>query len=124
MREVELPIPASFAGTEVEIEVAPGFDIAPDLAAPENLAQLLANETRQSYLPKSLVLQIKAPAQGVVFQGELAPQLPSFAFDALRPVHVDTGGDSVATYLRTVVPLDHYVDGRDKVKVKVRRVMR
>jgi len=28
------------------------------------------------------------------------------------------------SYIRTVVPLDQYIDGRDKVKVKVRRVMR
>jgi hypothetical protein len=124
VREVEVPIPASFAGTDVEIEVAPGFDVTSDQAAPDNLPELLANETHQSYLPKSLVLQIKAPAQSVVFQGSVARELPSFAFDALRPVHSDIGGDAVATYLRTVVPVDHYVDGRDKVKVKVRRVMR
>jgi hypothetical protein len=124
VRELEVPIPVALGGTEVEIEVAPGFDVAPELAAPESLPELLANETRQSYLPKSLVFQIKVPAQSVVFQGELAPQLPAFAFDALRPVHADTGAEAVLTYLRTVAPLDHYVDGRDKVKIKVRRVMR
>jgi hypothetical protein len=124
VRDVELPIPAVFAGTEVEIEVAPGFDVAPDLPAPDNLPELLANETRQSYLPKSLVLQIKSRAESVLFQGAVAPELPAFAFDALRPVHSDTGGDAVATYLRTVIPLDQYVDGSDKVKVKVRRAMR
>lgn len=124
VRELEVPIPLALAGTEVEIEVVPGFDVAPELAAPESLPELLANETRQSYLPKSLVFQIKVPAQSIVFQGGLAPQLPAFAFDALRAVHSDTGAEPVATYLRTVAPLDHYVDGRDKIKVKVRRVMR
>jgi len=124
VRELEVPIPRELAGTDVEIEVTPGFEVVPDLAAPESLAELLANETRQSYLPRSLVLSIKVPSQGVVVHGELAPRLPRFAFDALRPVHSDTGGDAVVSYARTVVPMDRYVDGHDKVKVKVRRVMR
>ena len=124
VRELEMRIPPELAGTDVEIEVVPGFDVAPDLAAPESLAELLANETRQSLPPKSLVLEIKVPAQGVLLRGELAPRLPSFAFDALRPSHSDTGGEAVASYIRTVVPMDRYVDGRDKVKAKIRRVMR
>ncbi len=124
VREMELPIPLELAGTDAEIEVLPGFDVPQELAAPENLAQLLANELRQSLPPKSLVLQVKLPSQGVVFQGELAPRLPSFAFDALRPLHSDTGGDAVTSYARVVVPTDHYVEGHDKVKVKVRRVLR
>ena len=93
-------------------------------ASPENLSELLANEQRQSLPPRTLVLQVKLPSQGVVFQGELAPRLPGFAFDALRPVHSDTGAEAVVSYARTVVPVEHYVDGRDKVKLKVRRVMR
>ena len=124
VRELQIPIPPELAGTEVEIEVIPGFEVLPDLAAPDSLAALLANETRQSLLPKGLVLQIKLPSQGVVFQGELAPRLPGFAFDALRPVHSDTGAEAVASYVRTLAPMEHYVDGRDKVKVKVRRPMR
>jgi hypothetical protein len=124
VREFEIPIPPELAGTEAEIEVVPGYDVLPDLAAPTTLAELLANETRRSLLPKGIVLQIKLPTQGVVFQGELAPRLPSFAFDALRPFHSDTGAEAVPSYVRTLHPVEHYVDGRDKVKVKVRRALR
>lgn len=124
VRELEMPIPSELAGSDVEIEVVPGYDIVPDLAAPENLAELIANETRQSLAPRTIVLQIKLPAQGVVFHGELAPRLPEFAFDALRASHSDTSAEAVASYARTVVPVEHYIDGRDKVKVKVRRSMR
>ncbi len=124
VRELEVPIPTELAGSDVEIEVVPGYDLVPDLASPENLSELLANEQRQSLPPRTLVLQVKLPSQGVVFQGELAPRLPGFAFDALRPVHSDTGAEAVVSYARTVVPVEHYVDGRDKVKLKVRRVMR
>jgi len=124
VRAVEVAIPPELAGTDVEIEVIPGYEVAPDLASPDNLVQLLANETRQSLLPKSVVLQVKSLAPTVVWRGQIAPRLPAFAFDALRPVHSDTGPEAVVSYIRTVVPLDQYIDGRDKVKVKVRRVMR
>ncbi len=124
VREVEMRIPAELGGSEVEIEVMPGYDVVPELAAPDNLPELLANETRQSLPPRSVVLQVKLPAQGVVFRGGFAPHLPGFAFDALRPAHSDTGAEAIATYARSVVPMDRYIDGHDKVKVKVRRPMR
>jgi hypothetical protein len=124
VRDVELAMPPELAGSEVEIEILPGFEVTPDLPSPENLRELLANETRQSLLPRSLVVQVKLPSQGVVFRGGLAPRLPGFAFDALRPLHSDTGAEPVASYARAVVPMDHYVEGHDKVKVKVRRSMR
>jgi hypothetical protein len=59
-----------------------------------------------------------------VSHGTFAPGLPAFAFDALRPAHSTAAGEAVWTYARTVVPLDSYVDGRDKVKVRVRRALR
>jgi len=124
VREIEASIPAELAGSDVEIEVIPGYEVAPEVAAPSNLPELLANETRQSLPGRSLVLQVKVPSQGVVFQGALAPRLPGFALDALRPSHSSTGGDAVFSYVRTTVPMDRYVEGHDKVKVKVRRVMR
>ena len=124
VREVEVMMPPELGGTDVEIDVQPGYDVAPEIASPESLSDLLANETRQSLLPRSVVLQFKSSAPAVVLRGELAPRLPGFAFDALRPAHSDTGGEQVPSYVRTVVPLDRYLEGHDKVKVKVRRVMR
>jgi hypothetical protein len=124
IREVEIPIPLELAGTEAEIEIAPGYEVVPDLAAPESLPELIANEQRQSLAPKTIVLQVKLPSQSILLHGELAPQLPDFAMDALRAVHSDVGAEAVATYARAVIPLEHYVDGHDKLKVKVRRPMR
>jgi hypothetical protein len=124
VREIDVPIPMELAGLDAEIEVVPGYEITPDLPSPENLNELLANEARQSLSPRTLVAQIKLPSQGVVFHGEVASRLPSFAMDALRPSHSDTTAEAIVSYARTAVPVDHYVDGRDKVKVKVRRTMR
>jgi hypothetical protein len=84
----------------------------------------MANETRQSVTPRSVVLQFKTAEQGVMYQGHVAPRLPPFALDALRPSHSDIGPEPFTSYARTVVPLDEYVEGHDKVKVKVRPVVR
>ena len=43
---------------------------------------------------------------------------------SLRPAHSSTGPDPFLSFVRTVVPLDKYVDGHDKVRVKVRAVVR
>src|SRR5262249_37313572 len=41
-KTVDVKIPAELAGKEVELEVLPGYDVVPELAAPENLNELLA----------------------------------------------------------------------------------
>jgi hypothetical protein len=123
-KTVDVRMPAELAGKDVEIEVMPGYDVIPELPAPESLDDLLANETKQSALPRSIAVQLKVPSQGVTFHGHVAQRLPPFALDSLRPLHSDVGPDPFTTYVRTVVPLDKYVDGHDKVRVKVRPVVR
>jgi hypothetical protein len=123
-RTAEITIPPELAGRDVDLEVVPGYEVVPDVAAPENLDQLLANATRQTLRPRSIVLQIKMPTQGVTFAGHVAPRLPAFALDALRPTTSDVAPEVIASYVRSVVPVDQYIDGRDKVKIKVRAKLR
>jgi hypothetical protein len=123
-RSAEIAIPPELAGKDVEVEVVPGYEVVPDVAPPDNLDQLLANATRATLRPQSIVLQIKMPTQGVAFAGHVAPRLPSFALDALRPTTSDLAPEVIASYVRSVVPVDQYVDGRDKVKIKVRAKLR
>jgi SpoIVB peptidase S55 len=123
-KTIDVKLPAELAGKDVELEIAPGYDVVPDASAPESLDQLIANETRQTVAPKSICVSYKLPQQGVAFNGHVAPRLPSFALDTLRSQSTDTGPDAFISYGRTIVPLDRYVDGRDKVKVKVRPVVR
>jgi hypothetical protein len=123
-KTVEVKIPAELAGKDAEIEVLPGYDVAPDLPAPESLNDLLANETRQSAAPRSIVLQMRVPSQGVAYHGQVTDRLPPFALDSLRPAHSDTGPEPFPSYVRTMVPVEKYVEGRDKVKIKVRATVR
>jgi hypothetical protein len=124
IKEIEVRMPPELAGKEAEVELLPGYEVAPEVASPENLSELIANQTRQSLLPRSVVAQVRVLSQGVLFHGHVAPRLPAFALDVLRPTHSDTGPDAFLSYERTVVPLDKYIQGRDKVKVKVRNVVR
>ena len=123
-RTAELAIPPELVGRELEVDVLPGYEVVPDVAPPDNLDQLLANATRQALRPKSVVLQIKMPTQGVAFFGHVAPRLPAFALDALRPTTSDVAPEVIASYVRVVVPVDQYVDGHDKFKIKVRANVR
>lgn len=123
-RIIELRFPEEQAGKDVEVELAPGYTVVPDLPAPQTLADLLANSTKQTALPKSLVVQYRTRTQGVAYKGHVADQLPSFALDALRPWSSNVAPDAFPTYARVITPLDRYVDGSDRVRVRVKPVVR
>jgi hypothetical protein len=123
-RVVETTMPIELAGKDVEVEVLPGYDAITELPAPESLDQLLANEPRQTAAARTAVIQFRVPSQGIAYRGHVTQRLPMFTLDALRPQSNDTGPDPFQSWSRTVVPLDLYIDGRDKVKVKVRSVLR
>ena len=117
-------MPGELEGKDVEVEVAPGYDVVPQLAAPESLDELLANEPRQTVAPRSVVLQFHVPSQGIAYRGRVTERLPPLTLDALRPQTNDSGPEAFQSWSRTVVPLDWFIEGRDKVKVKVRSVVR
>jgi hypothetical protein len=123
-RVVEVTLPEELAGKDVEIEIVPGYEVVPELAAPESLDELLANEPHQTVSPRSVVVQFRVPSQGIAYRGHVTERLPAFTLDALRPQSSDTGPDTFPSWSRTVVPLDWYLEGKDKVKVKVRSVVR
>jgi hypothetical protein len=123
-RVLEVVLPSELAGKDVDVEIVPGYEVGPELAAPESLDQLLANEPRQSVSPRALVVQFRVPSQGLAYRGRVTERLPPFTLDALRPQSSSVGPDAFPSWSRTVVPTANYVEGRDKVKVKVRPVVR
>jgi hypothetical protein len=123
-RVVEVTMPGELAGKDVEVDVVPGYEVVPELAAPESLDELLANEPHQSVSPRSVVLEFRVPSQGIAYRGRVTQRLPTFTLDALRPQSSDTGPDTFPSWSRVVVPLDWYIEGKDKVKIKVRSVVR
>jgi hypothetical protein len=124
VKVIEVPAPLESAGREMEVELAPGYEVQPDVAAPERLADLLANATRQTAPPRSLVASVRLPYLGVAYRGHVAQKLPPFALDALRPQASDVAPEAFPAFARTVVPTERFVEGRTKVKVKVRAPQR
>ncbi len=123
-RVVEATMPAELEGKDVEVELAPGYDVAPTMAPPESLDELLANEPKQTVDPRSIVIQFHVPSQGIAYRGHVTERLPPFTLDAMRPQASDDGPETFQSWSRTIVPLEWFVEGRDKVKVKVRSVVR
>ncbi|MDP9035547.1 MAG: hypothetical protein M3O50_12145 [Myxococcota bacterium] len=123
-RVVEVTMPSELGGKDVEIEVVPGYDVVRELAPPESLNDLLANEPQQTIAPRSLVVQFRVPSQGIAYRGHVTQRLPMFTLDALRPQNSNTGPEAFQSWSRTVVPMAWFVEGHDKTKVKVRPVLR
>lgn len=124
IRVVEVDIPRELAGEWVEIEIAAGHQTAPDVAKPENLRELIANLPKQSMPPDVLVTAVKVGGQAVAFKGQVASRLPPGAIDTLRSASSTVAPEPIPSYVRTVIPLNHFVSGKDSVKIHVRNVLR
>jgi hypothetical protein len=123
-RIVEIPVPPELAGKEVEIELSPGYLESPDLPSPENLDDLIANLPRQSFAPDSLIASIKLPSHGVAMHGQVASRLPPGALDSLRPLHDTVSPEPFVSFVRKAIPMGRFIDGKDRVRVRVRSVLR
>ena len=123
-RIIEVPIPRELAGKEIEIELTPGYQEVPERAAPGSVSELMANLERQSFPPDSLVASIKLPEHGVSHRGLVASRLPPSALDVLRPARDTNAPEPFVAYARKSFPIRYFVEGKDRVKVRVRQPMR
>lgn len=123
-RVLEIPLPKSLAGRDVDIDLVPGWSEQPDLPGPNSLAELLANLPRATYAPNVLLATYRLPESGVMFRGQVAPRLPPSALDALRPQHDSVSPEAINTTVRVPFPLGRFVEGKDRVHVTVRNLLR
>jgi len=121
---IEVPIPRELAGKDVDIELAPGYTETPELPSPERLADLISNLPRQNYPLDSVVASIKLGEHGVAFRGQVAGRLPPGALDLLRPGSDTAAPEPFVSYVRTAVPIHRMIEGKDRVRVHVRPVLR
>ena len=84
----------------------------------------MANLPRQSYPLDSIVASIKLAEQGVAFHGQVAQRLPPGALDSLRPAVDTVAPEPFVSYVRTSIPIHRLLEGKDKVRIKVRPVLR
>lgn len=124
-RVVEIPIPAALSGQEVELSLAPGYDVQREHPAPESVADLMATLPNLTYPPRSVVASFKMKEEGgAAFRGNVATRLPPGAMDALRSTSHSVAPQTFEAVLRTAVPLDRYMVGDDTVSVEIVPVLK
>lgn len=123
-RIIEVPVPAEMAGREIEIELAPGYEIERPLPAPESLAQLIANLPNQTYDPESVAASFRLRENGAAYRGKVASRLPAGAIDTLRSGNDSNAPETFVAQSVTAIPLGQFLAGRDTVRIKVRPVLR
>lgn len=123
-RIIEVPVPSEMAGHDVDIELAPGYEIERPLAAPESVAQLIANLPNQTYDPESIVASFKLHENGAAHRGQVASRLPAGAIDTLRSTNNSDTPETFVALSSTAIPLGRFLSGRDSVRIKVRPVLR
>ncbi|HKQ68476.1 MAG TPA: SpoIVB peptidase S55 domain-containing protein [Polyangiaceae bacterium] len=120
---IEVPVPRELADKDVDIELSPGYAETPELPSPESIADLVANLPRQSYPIDSVVASIKLAEHGVAFKGQIASRLPPGALDTLRPASDTAAPEPFVSYVRTAIPIHRLLEGKDRVRVRVRTVL-
>jgi hypothetical protein len=123
-RVVEVAIPPELAGRDVEIELAPGYEVERPLATPNNLAELVAMLPHQHFDAESVVATFKLRENGAAFRGQVASRLPPGAMDTLRPSSESDAPETFVAQHQTPIPLKRFLVGKDTVTVKVRPVLR
>ncbi|MEZ4298008.1 MAG: SpoIVB peptidase S55 domain-containing protein [Polyangiaceae bacterium] len=124
-RTISVPIPAELAGREVDIELAPGYEVERPQAAPNSVAQLVAVLPNQVYDGESIVATVRIKDEaGAAFGGKVASRLPAGALDTLRSATDSDGPEVFSAAIQNVIPMKRFVIGRDTVRVKVRAVLK
>lgn len=116
---VPVDVPASLAGSIVQLEVTAGDSAKLDAAPPVDLPSLIA--AFRKLLPGNVWAATIYPAdEGVALDGKLVRDLPASAHDKLRP---QTHTHRAAVYkplVRTVAPAKRVVNGTASMLVRVR----
>lgn len=122
-RVISVPIPRHLAGESVTISLAPGYTVARERAAPDNLAELIQNFENLYYPAKSVVAEFESGAGAISYRGRVAKNLPPGAINTIQSATSSIAPDSFGTEIRRVYPLSLFMTGRDSVTVKVRPVL-
>jgi hypothetical protein len=123
-RDIEVKVPAEFAGREVEVDLAPGYEVERPLPTPDSVAELMANLPNTNFDPESIVATFRLRDAAAAYHGKIVSRLPPAAMDMLRPSSASDAPEIFAAQVHTAVPLKRFVIGRDSVRVYVRPVLR
>jgi hypothetical protein len=123
-RVIEVNIPTELAGHDVEIELAPGYEVERPLATPDSVADLVSALPRSTFDPESVVAMFRLRETAAAYKGKVASRLPPGALDALRSSSQSDGPEVFGAQAMLAVPLGRFITGHDTVRVAVRSVLR
>ena len=122
---IVVPIPKDYAGQEVEIELAPGYDVERPRASAESLPDLIAQLVDPTFPEDSLVATIRLQDEGgAAFRGRVATRLPPGALDTLKSSSSSVSPETFGAVQQQSYPMQRYLVGRDRVRVKVRAAVK
>ncbi len=123
-RTIEVKVPAELAGRDVDIDLAPGYEVERPLATPDGVAELMQNLQNMTFDPESIVATFRIKEAAAAWKGKIASRLPPGAVDTLRPSSDSDAPELFAAQVQTAVPLKRFVVGHDSVRVQIRPVLR
>jgi hypothetical protein len=123
-RVIEVKVPAELAGRDVDIDLAPGYEVERPLPTPDSVADLVAQLPNQSFDPESIVATFRLRENGAAYHGKVASRLPPGAIDTLRPSSESDAPETFASQIQTAVPLKRFLVGHDSVHVSVRPILK
>jgi hypothetical protein len=123
-RDIEVKVPAELAGRDVDIDLAPGYEVDRPLPTPDSVSELMANLPNATFDPESVVATFRLRDNAAAYRGKVAPRLPPGALDTLRPSSASDAPEVFAALEQTAIPLKRFLVGRDSVRVSIRNVLR
>jgi len=121
---IEIKVPAEMAGHDVDIDLAPGYEVERPMPTADGVNELMANLQAITFDPESIVATFRLKETAAAWHGKIASRLPQSAVDILRPASQSDAPEFFAAQVQTAIPLKHFMVGRDSVHVTVRPVLR
>ena len=123
IRSIPVQIRPESAGTEVEISILPGDDVAMESPDPRSIEDMLAIVGNR-LPPTSLVLVTRMPSRGMRFEGHVVRGLPPSAVDALSLTNGNAPSSPFTTQDRQVHPMGRLLNGSARIRLRVRATPR
>jgi hypothetical protein len=123
-RDIEIKVPAEFAGRDVDIDLSPGYEVERANPTPDNVSELVHNIANISYDPESIVASFRLRDAAASYHGKIVSRLPPSGLEMLRSSSASEAPEIFAAQEHYAVPLKRFVVGHDSVRVFVRQVMR
>ncbi|MET0342302.1 MAG: SpoIVB peptidase S55 domain-containing protein [Polyangiales bacterium] len=122
-RIVEVPLPATLAGEQIELELAAGDQVALPEPLPTSLPDILTS-VRTGLPNTTLGVTLSRKGRGLSLAGQVVRNLPGSALDALAATRDTTRSATFTQQRHLVLPLGSVLVGSAKLGLTIRKERR